>query len=100
MSVELTPKQACRLGKPYWSADDTCAHCQTQREHHAGFHSPKDVVEGATNKQVDESVTQFTVRAIQHDAWEKGYASGFSNAMRRMSDEPDAPTSPNPYADK
>lgn len=29
--------------------------------------------------------------------WDRGYASGFSNAMRRMSDEPDAPTTPNPY---
>lgn len=31
-------------------------------------------------------------------AWEEGYAAGHSNAMRRMSDEPNAPTSPNPYA--
>jgi hypothetical protein len=31
------------------------------------------------------------------DAWDRGYTSGHSNAMRRMSDEPDAPTSPNPY---
>lgn len=31
------------------------------------------------------------------EAWDKGYTSGHSNAMRRMSDEPDAPTSPNPY---
>ena len=31
-------------------------------------------------------------------AWDEGYRSGFSNAMRRMSDEPDAPTTPNPYA--
>jgi hypothetical protein len=31
------------------------------------------------------------------DAWDEGYVSGHSNAMRRMSDEPNAPTSPNPY---
>ena len=32
------------------------------------------------------------------DAWTSGYASGSSNAMRRMSDEPCAPATPNPYA--
>lgn len=32
-------------------------------------------------------------------AWDQGYRSGFSNAMRRMSDEPDAPTTENPYSD-
>jgi len=31
------------------------------------------------------------------DVWQAGYASGHSNAMRRMSDEPNAPTTPNPY---
>lgn len=30
--------------------------------------------------------------------WDQGYAHGFSDAMRRMSDEPDAPTSTNPHA--
>jgi hypothetical protein len=30
-------------------------------------------------------------------AWDEGYRAGFSNAMRRMSDEPNAPTSTNPY---
>jgi hypothetical protein len=30
-------------------------------------------------------------------AWDQGYRSGLSNAMRRMSDEPNAPTTPNPY---
>lgn len=34
--------------------------------------------------------------AIQK-AWDEGYTSGHSNAMRRMSDEPNAPTTPNPY---
>lgn len=32
-------------------------------------------------------------------AWTEGYWSGFSNAMRRMSDEPDAPTTPCPYSE-
>ena len=31
------------------------------------------------------------------EAWDEGYRSGHSNAMRRMSDEPNAPTTPNPY---
>jgi hypothetical protein len=30
-------------------------------------------------------------------AWDRGYTSGHSNAMRQMSDEPDAPPTPNPY---
>lgn len=29
--------------------------------------------------------------------WDEGYRSGFSNAMRQMSDEPNAPKTPNPY---
>ena len=33
-------------------------------------------------------------------AWALGYTAGHSNAMRRMSDEPDAPTSPNPFIRK
>lgn len=37
------------------------------------------------------------VMVLLAQAWGQGYASGHSNAMRRMSDEPDAPTSPNPY---
>ena len=32
-------------------------------------------------------------------AWDRGYTAGHSNAMRRMSDEPNAPTSRNPYAE-
>ena len=51
----------------------------------------------AMTKRPDESQTEFTVRCIQAEAWEMGYRSGFSNAMRRMSDEPDAPSTPNPY---
>jgi hypothetical protein len=30
-------------------------------------------------------------------AWGSGYASGWSNAARRFSDEPNAPITPNPY---
>lgn len=33
-----------------------------------------------------------------HDGWNEGYIAGHSNAMRKMSDEPNAPKSPNPYA--
>lgn len=43
---------------------------------------------------VEEVERRRTARA---DAWAWGYTAGFSNAMRRMSDEPHAPTSPNPY---
>lgn len=34
---------------------------------------------------------------VKAEAWDEGRAAGFSNAMRRMSDEPNAPASPNPY---
>lgn len=37
------------------------------------------------------------LRSLKADVWDEGYTSGHSNAMRRMSDEPDAPTTPNPY---
>lgn len=37
------------------------------------------------------------IRAREAKAWDGGYVSGHSNAMRRMSDEPDAPTTANPY---
>ena len=36
-------------------------------------------------------------RATIERVWDEGYRSGHSNAMRRMSDEPNAPTTPNPY---
>lgn len=43
-------------------------------------------------------VTKYADHARREaEAWEEGYRSGFSNAMRRMSDEPEAPTTPNPY---
>ena len=34
---------------------------------------------------------------VKAEAWDKGYTSGRSNAMRRMSDEPKAPLTRNPY---
>lgn len=33
-------------------------------------------------------------------AWDQGYASGRSNAMRYMSDEPNVSPTPNPYRKK
>lgn len=33
----------------------------------------------------------------QHDAWEDGYKSGHSRAMRMMSDEPNVQPGTNPY---
>lgn len=43
-----------------------------------------------------ERVNELTREALA-EAWDQGYASGHSNAMRRMSDEPNAPTTLNPY---
>lgn len=37
------------------------------------------------------------IAAERAEAWGEGYRSGKSNAMRRMSDEPNAPTTANPY---
>lgn len=51
-------------------------------------------------KQPEESQTEFTIRAVQHDAWDQGYRSGYSNAMRQMSDEPNAPRTVNPFSDE
>lgn len=45
----------------------------------------------------NESQTSFTLRVIRAEAWERGRRAGFSNAMRRMSDEPNAPEPKNPY---
>ena len=53
-----------------------------------------------------EEDTQFAMRNAYErgrriglfDGWNEGYVAGHSNAMRQMSDEPDAPKSPNPYA--
>lgn len=40
-----------------------------------------------------------TTADIATQAWDEGYASGHSNAMRRMSDEPNVVSTPNPYRD-
>lgn len=37
------------------------------------------------------------IRAALEQAWDKGYASGHSRAMRRMSDEPNVAPAVNPY---
>lgn len=37
------------------------------------------------------------VLSIQAAAWQEGYTSGHSRAMRRMSDEPDVKPAKNPY---
>ena len=41
-----------------------------------------------------------SLRRMQANAWRQGYTAGNSNAMRRMSDEPKALISPNPYWEK
>lgn len=44
-----------------------------------------------------QAVEEHFERTVVAVAWDEGYTSGHSNAMRRMSDEPNAPTTPNPY---
>lgn len=43
-----------------------------------------------------DTIDSITTEA-EAKAWQRGYNSGLSNAMRRMSDEPDAPTTSNPF---
>lgn len=38
------------------------------------------------------------LRKLVAVAWQEGYTSGHSRAMRKMSDEPDVEPAPNPYA--
>lgn len=45
----------------------------------------------------DEGAQDDVLRPHRHAAWERGYASGHSNAMRSMSGEPNVPTTPNPF---
>ena len=40
---------------------------------------------------------EAAVSVARAEAWDKGYTAGHSNAMRRMSDEPNVPKSQNPY---
>jgi len=42
-------------------------------------------------------IAEAALDTARADAWDQGYGFGHSNAMRQMSDEPNAPTSPNPY---
>lgn len=37
------------------------------------------------------------IKQAQAAAWDRGYTSGHSRAMRRMSDEPDVERAKNPY---
>ena len=43
---------------------------------------------------------QSIIRAAQAEAWKRGYTSGHSRAMRRMSDEPNVAPAPNPYLEE
>lgn len=53
----------------------------------------------ATTAVLADIVSPVPATAAEDPAkiWDRGYASGRSNAMRYMSDEPNAPTTPNPY---
>ena len=44
-----------------------------------------------------DGIIYRAVRDAKAEAWDAGYRSGHSNAMRQMSDEPDAPKTPNPH---
>lgn len=47
-------------------------------------------------RRFQESLPE-AIRQQREVAWGEGYGSGHSNAMRQMSDEPNAPTTTNPY---
>lgn len=40
------------------------------------------------------------IRKAKTQAWDEGYRSGHSRAMRRMSDEPSVPPAINPYTEE
>lgn len=52
---------------------------------------------GYSMQECREIVDALGLAALLARVWDEGYKSGHSNAMRRMSDEPNAPTTPNPY---
>lgn len=60
--------------------------CREWRERQAGY------ILAVVAEQLQPLIWQ-----ARAEAWDAGYRSGFSNAMRRMSDEPNAPTTPNPH---
>ncbi|AYN57844.1 hypothetical protein HOU49_gp57 [Arthrobacter phage Eileen] len=48
-----------------------------------------------------EAIRAELLKELQAEAWDRGFASGKSRAMRHMSDEPNLPlTAPNPYRDE
>lgn len=56
-----------------------------------------DIEEDETHAVVASPEFQAIIRAAREDAWSEGHRAGFSTAMRRMSDEPGAPSAKNPY---
>ena len=64
-------------------------------ERFAAFEHSRALADHAAS--VVEAIVAREVAAAKAEAWDEGYRSGFSNAMRRMSDEPGAPTTLNPH---
>jgi uncharacterized membrane protein len=57
----------------------------------------EEVAEWLVETQRTNEEALNVIETYMAHAWNLGYASGHSNAMRRMSDEPNAPRTPNPY---
>lgn len=57
----------------------------------------EEQIAGIREVVMDLKMVGDAAKAALKEAWQKGYTSGHSNAMRQMSDEPNAPTAPNPY---
>lgn len=77
------PRPIMRMKYGIWGIDCGC-----------GWSGPADDFDGHL---ADALLASGVLDAVRGEAWDEGYRSGLSNAMRRMSDEPDAPTTPNPY---
>ena len=97
VGVEQTPDIE-RVLAEHWKVDDlhgfyTCACGKTLGE--VGVTPTLDVDPRWRAHLADRLAA--AVREARAAAWDEGYTSGHSNAMRRMSDEPNAPTTPNPY---
>ena len=59
---------------------------------HGSKHLGDNIWQGLTEAEVARGI-----RAIKAAAWDEGYTSGHSRAMRRMSDEPNVEPGVNPY---
>lgn len=97
-AIEAAPdaeeSQRVRIARALWEAD------------HEPQHGHRRTWEEARDDEPDRylRLADAALAVMRPDgdpaaavAWDEGYTSGHSNAMRQMSDEPHAPKTANPY---